>query len=99
MNEFLQDFLDAKIRVQWNTQKELEAMADALDQLAGEKYDRKFMRGYSNRQYGFWGSNGDREYPGYCLWKYASTQVYSPSEFLAALEVHDEQDVDVSCLL
>ena len=99
MDEFLQVFLDAKLRVKWNTQEELEAMADAVDALTGHNYDRKFMRGYLPRQYGFWGMNGDEDYPNYCLWNSYPEQVCNPSEFLAALEVHDEQDVDVSCLL
>ena len=99
MNAFLQDFLDTKIRVKWNTQEELEAMADTVDALTGRNYSRKFMRGYSPRQYGFWGMDGANEYAGYCLWKYESDQVCSPSEFLATLEVQDEQEVDISALL
>lgn len=99
MNEFLQDFLGNKIRVKWNTQEELEAMADTVDALTGRNYDRKYMRGYSPSQYGFWGMNGDEEYPDYCLWNSDPGQVCSPSEFFAALEVQDEQEVDVSCLL
>ena len=99
MDEFLQDFLNENIRVQWDTQEELEAMADTVDALTGRSYNREFMRGYSPRQYGFWGMNGEDEYAGYCLWKYESDQVCSPAEFLAALGVQDEQEVDVSCLL
>lgn len=99
MNEVLQDFLDHKIRVKWNTQEELEAMADTVDALTGNNYDREFMRGYSPRQYGFWGMTSDDDYAGYCLWGVTPEQVCSPSEFLAALEVQDEQEVDVSCLL
>lgn len=99
MNEFLQDFLDHKILVKWNTQEELEAMADTVDALTGNNYDRKFMRGYSPRQYSFWGMTSDDDYAEYCLWSVTPEQVCSPSEFLAALEVQDEQEVDVSCLL
>ena len=98
MNEVLQDFLDHKILVKWNTQEELEAMADTVDALTGRNYDRKFMRGYSPRQYGFWGMAGDDDAE-YCLWSVTLEQTCSPSEFLAALEIRDDQEVDISALL
>ena len=100
MNEFLKTFLSGKIRVKWQTQEELEAMADTVDALTGRNYDREFMRGYSPRQYGFWGMVREGDDAGYCLWSATPEQICcSPSEFLAALEVQDEQEVDVSCLL
>lgn len=97
--EFLRDFLDAKIFVKWNTQDELDHMADLIDLITGQEYDRKYMRGYTTEQYGYWGMSDLCNVLCYCVWSIEAKYIYTPEEFIAMLGVQDEQVVDISSLL
>lgn len=99
MNEaFLQNFLNGNIRVKWNTQDELEYMADVVDQYTGVESDRTYMRGYPPSQYGYWGIS-DTSNERYVLWKRSPNETYNPEEFILALNGQDEQNIDISDML
>lgn len=99
MNEaFLQNFLNGNIRVKWNTQDELEYMADVVDQYTGVESDRTYMRGYLPSQYGYWGIS-DTFNERYVLWKRSPNETYNPEEFILALNGQDEQNIDISDML
>lgn len=96
-DKLLQQFLNRHIRVKWNTQDELEALADLIDKETGRQYDRSCMRGYSPKQWKYWGIS--HHGVSYCLWNADAEQIYSAAEFIGLFNSQEEQDIDISNLL
>lgn len=99
MNNIVDQFLHRKIYVKWNTQDEIEHLADIIDQMTGKHYDRKYMRGYEPSRYAYWGMDTFNGSYVYCLYGGFMGRIYSYDEFLALLGVQDEQYIDISSLL
>ena len=99
MDDVLQDFLDRKIYVKWNTQDEIEHLADIIDQVTGKHYSRDYMRGYKPSQYEYWGME---PYGGsliYCLYSRTNGRICSYEELLTLLNFQEEQAIDITSLL
>lgn len=97
MHEVLNDFLDGTIIVQWNTQDELEMMAELVDQQTGVLRGRQYMRGYAPKQYPYWGIGSEDDH--YCLWSRKIAQIYTSDEFISLFTSPEEQAVDITSLL
>ena len=97
MNAFLQDLLETKIRVKWNSQDELEMMAGLVDQQTGVIRGRQYMRGYAPKQYPYWGIGNEDDH--YCLWSIQAAQTYTADEFISLFTSPDEQAIDITSLL
>ena len=97
MNEVFRGFFGRKIRVQWNTQDELEMMADLIDQQTGFQHGRQYMRGYTPKQYAYWGMGSEDDH--FCLWSIEAEQTYTVGEFISMFTSPEEQDIDITSLI
>lgn len=97
--EILQQFLDEELAVDWQTQEDIELCADAVEQIIGRKITRKYVRGYSKRDYSYfaWASIGDGMF---CLHNHENAAVCSVETFLSELYGRAEEcEINIGDLL
>ena len=98
-NVVLKAFLQTQCVIKWDTQDDLERIADAVQDLTGQDYSRTYIRGYSKFDWPYMGCNAERNL--FDLWRtQGSKAVYDQEEFLQLIGAYeDTQEPDISQLL
>lgn len=96
--DVLNDFLHGKIGIEWSTQADLDAIANAIDEESGREFSRVYITGYSSSEWPYMGMSARN--PNYVLYSSAlKGGSYTPEEFLDMLCGTDSSCCDISGLL